>query len=195
MASKSETRLAEVKKSLATKFDIKDLGGLHHFLGMKVIQDETARKVCFGQQAYTEKLLKVFGMEKANPVATPVDTSNKLVKATESEECVHQQEYQSAVGSLLYLVVATSPDNAFALSNVTKFSAQLTKQAPLGCSKTYSTLPKGHCRLRSSIHTHAPGECLSYSDADWGGDLNDRKSTSGYLFKVSGGAVSWMSKK
>ena len=42
---------------------------------------------------------------------------------------------------------------------------------------------------------NASGDCVGYSDADWGGDLNDRKSTSGYLFLISGGAVSWRSKK
>ena len=34
-----------------------------------------------------------------------------------------------------------------------------------------------------------------YSDADWAGDLGDRKSTSGYLYQISGGAVTWRSKK
>ena len=161
---------------------------------MKVIQDETARKVCFGQQAYTEKLLKRFGMEKANPVATPVDTSNKLVKATESEECVDQQEYQSAVGSLLYLAVATRPDIAFAVSNVTKFSAQPTKQHWVAVKRILRYL-KGTADYGLVFTHNAPGECVGYSDADWGGDLNDRKSTSGYLFKISGGTVSWRSKK
>ena len=80
MASKSEARLAEVKQSLAQKFDIKDLGRLHHFLGMKIVQDETTENAWVGQQVYTENLLRRFGMGSAKPVATPVDNSAKLVK-------------------------------------------------------------------------------------------------------------------
>ena len=95
----SKTRLAEVKQSLAGKFDIKDLGKLHHFPGMKIVQDESTRNVWVGQQVYTENLLRKFGMESAKPVATPVDCSTKLVKATDSDECIGQQKYQSAVGS------------------------------------------------------------------------------------------------
>ena len=72
------------------KFDIKDLGRLHHYLGMKVVQDETMGNVWVGQHAYTENLLRKFGMESAKPVATPADTSTKLEKATDCDECIDQ---------------------------------------------------------------------------------------------------------
>ena len=194
MASKSTAQLAEFKKSLATKFDIKDLGRLHHFLGMKVIQDEAKGNIWFGQQAYTKKLLRRFGMEDAKPVATPVDTSNKLVKATESEECIDQHNYQSAVGSLLYLAVATRPDISFAVSNIAKFSAQPTKTHWVAVKRILRYL-KGSVDYGLNFTHESTSECIGYSDADWGGDLDDRKSTSGYVFLISGGAVSWRSKK
>ena len=194
MASKSQTRLAEVKKSLAKKFDIKDLGRLHHFLGMKVVQDETMGNVWVGQHAYTENLLRKFGMESAKPVATPVDTSTKLEKATDCDECIDQQQYQSAVGSLLYLAMATRPDIAFAVSNVAKFSAQPTKQHWTAVKRILRYL-RGTADYGLVFTPNVSGDCVGYSDADWGGDLDDRKSTSGYLFLISGGAVSWRSKK
>ena len=53
-----------------------------------------------GQQVYTESLLRKFGMDNAKAVATPVDVSMKLTKAIDADECLHQQEYQSAVGGL-----------------------------------------------------------------------------------------------
>ena len=56
MASKNQARLKEVKKSLAKRFDIKDLGKLHHFLGIKIIQDEATGKVWVGQQVGLDKL-------------------------------------------------------------------------------------------------------------------------------------------
>ena len=95
---------------------------------MKIVQDETTGKVWVGQQVYTENLLRKFEMENAKPVATPVDNSTKLVKMTDSDKCVDQQQYQSAVGSLLYLAMATRPDITFAVSSVAKFSVQPTKQ-------------------------------------------------------------------
>ena len=65
-------------------------------------------------------------MDQAKVIATPVDSSTKLVKATEEDDSFDQQKYQSAVGSLLYLSVATRADIAYAVSNVAKLSANPT---------------------------------------------------------------------
>ena len=78
-----------------------------------VIHREYAEKIWYGE---------------FKPIRTPVDTSTKLVKAKDEDTCVDQQLYQSAVGSLLYLSIATRPDIAYAISNVAKFCAKPTKQ-------------------------------------------------------------------
>lgn len=71
VACRSEARLKEFKQDLCRKFDVKDLGELHHFLGMKVAQDEVSGDVWVGQPAYVGKVLERFGMEEAKSVATP----------------------------------------------------------------------------------------------------------------------------
>ena len=104
--------MADMKRELAERFDIKDMGRLHHFLGMKIAQDETTGSMWIGQPANTETLLEKFSMDHAKVIAMPVDSSTKLVKATEEDDSFDQQKYQSAVGSLLYPSVATRPDIA-----------------------------------------------------------------------------------
>ena len=54
------------------------MGKLHYFLGMKVVQDKKTGNIWIGQPAYTENLLKKFGMDTSKPVSTPVDTSTKF---------------------------------------------------------------------------------------------------------------------
>ena len=66
-------------------------------------------------------------MQDAKPVSTPVDVSLKLSKSDGGEEKIDQAEYQSAVGSLLYLSTGTRPDIAFAVNNVAKFCSDPTK--------------------------------------------------------------------
>ena len=76
----SDTRLAEGKKELDSQFDIKDLGKLHHFLGMKIVQDEDTGSVWIGQPAYTESILKKFGRENAKVSPTRVTQATRLRK-------------------------------------------------------------------------------------------------------------------
>ena len=118
LAGKTDERIEEVKNILAKRFRVKDMGELHYFLGVTVAQDQTSGRVWIGQANYTENVLHNHEMENSRSITTPVDTSNKLLSATEESEVVDQRLYQSAVGSLLYLSCWTRPDITFAVSNV-----------------------------------------------------------------------------
>ena len=192
IAAKSNRKLAKLKTELAQKFDIKDMGKLHHFLGMKVTQKDDG-SVWIGQPAYTERLLENFGLDQSKVVATPVDQNAKLVKAS-GDEMFDQQQYQSAVGSLLYLSVGTRPDITFAVNNVAKFSANPTTQHWTAVKRIMRYL-RGTTGLGLVYTPQDNNNCVGFSDSDWGGDLDDRKSTSGYIFKIGGNTVTWRSKK
>ena len=194
LAGKSVSQLKQVKADLSSKFDMKDLGKLSYFLGMKVEQNGQNGSVWIGQRAYTESLLKRFGMEDCNPVSTPVDISSKLTHATDNDDCINQHEYQSAIGSLMYLSVSTRPDISYAVSSLARFSSKPTKEHWTALKHLLRYL-KGSTKYGILCMKGGTSECIGFSDADWAGDTNDRKSTSGYVFMLSGGAVSWSSKK
>ena len=80
LAAKSDKRIGNVKKALGLKFEVKDMGELHHFLGTKVLQNKQNGDVWIGQPAYAQKVLLKFNMENAKAVDTPVDACSKLVK-------------------------------------------------------------------------------------------------------------------
>ena len=176
LAGKSDQRLAEVKQALANQFQVKDMGELHYFLGVKVVQDKKSSDVWIGQPAYATSVLQKYGMENVKTVNTPVDTSTKLMKAKEDEECVDQQRYQSAVGSLLYLSNSTRPDITYAVSNVAKYSANPAKQHWIAVKRIFRYL-KGTLNHGLLYNRSESTECVGFSDSDWGGDLDDRKST------------------
>ena len=133
-------------------------------------------------------------MENVKAVNTPVDTSTKLMKAKEDEECVDQQRYQSAVGSLLYLSSSTRPDITYAVSTVVKYCANPTKQHWIVVKRIFRYL-KGTLNHGLLYSRNESNDCVGFSDSDWGGDLDDRKSTSGYMFQLGGTAISWRSKE
>ena len=103
--------------------------------------------------------------------------------------------YQSVVGSLLYLSGWTRPDITFAVCSVARFCSSLTME--------HWTAVKHILRYLKGMSNYGlvysrnndDGTLIAYSDADWAGDVNDCKSTSGYIFMMSGAAVSWKSKK
>ena len=170
------------------------MGELHHFLGMKVVQDQETGNVWIAQKLYLENILKTFGMENCKAIRTPVDASTKLMKAVDNDTDVDQKLYQSAVGSLLYLSLATRPDITFAVSNVAKFCAKPSKQHWTALKRIFHYL-KGTQHYGLLYKKGNSNNYSGFSDADWGGDLDDRKSTSGYVFQIGETAISWRSKK
>ena len=127
-AGESSERIEQVKVALAQKFDMKELGKLHYFLGVQVIQDHEKGTVWIGQPTFTESVLQKYGMNVAKPIKTPVNVNSKLLNASEESELVDQSLYQSAAGSLLYLATRTCPDIAFAVNIVARCCSKPTKQ-------------------------------------------------------------------
>jgi len=95
-ATKNEKQLKQVKDDLSSKFDIKDLGELKYFLGIKV---EVSESIWIRQPAYTENRLQRLGMQDSKPII-PVELGSKLQPATNKVKPVNQTEYQSAIGNL-----------------------------------------------------------------------------------------------
>ncbi|POM66260.1 Integrase catalytic core protein [Phytophthora palmivora] len=138
-------------------------------------------------------------MEKSNPVKTPQDPGLKLTKAMCEGGCKHEETmakvpYRNAVGCLMYLMVGTRPDLAAAVGVLSQFAAD-------PCPTHWQAL-KRVFRYVQGTKTHgiefqASSEdgLQGYSDADWAGDFESRRSASGYAFMMNGGCISWRSKK
>ena len=183
--------ISVVKKSLSARFAVTDMGELHHFLGVKIVQLEG--QIWIGQPSYSKDLLVRFRLEESKPTATPMDVGCKLMKAENENEMCDKQLYQSAVGSLLYLSTRTRPDIAFAVGSFARFNSQPSNEHWSAVKRIMRYL-KGTIHL-GLVYDDEGDDLVGYSDADWAGDCNDRKSTSGYSFLLSGAVVSWRSKK
>ena len=194
LAGKSNKKIKTVKEMLATRFEVKDMGLLHYFVGVIIVQDPAKGSVWIGQPTHATTLLERFGMENAKSVKTPVSCGSQLVKARDSDKPANQTLYQSAVGCLLYLSTRTRPDIAYAVNNVAKYCSNPTEEHWTAVKRILRYV-KGTRDLGLLYTNDEPKECVGYSDADWGGDADDRKSTSGFLFQIGGTAVTWKSKK
>jgi hypothetical protein len=177
-------------KLLSADFPIKDLDDLTYFLGVEV--SRTPAGLHLSQQRYILDLLQRTNMATAKPVTTPMSASSSLSKF-DGVSLTDPTLYRSTVGALQYLAL-TRPDIAFSVNKCAQFM-----HAP---RDTHWTAVKRILRyLKFSIsHGLLIRPCPSFrlaafSDADWAGCPDDRKSTSGYCTFLGPNLLSWTSKK
>ena len=125
VAGSSMAEIKTIKVSLNRQFHMTDLGPCHFYLGMEVIRDRPRRTLRLSQEAYLRKVLEDNQMADCATVTTPMETSVKLIPAEEGYQSPadFRRQYQSAVGSLMYAMLGTCPDIAFAVSVVSRFAS------------------------------------------------------------------------
>ena len=135
-------------------------------------------------------------MDQCKPSRTPTDLNLKLQTAQNGDEEVDQRIYRSLVGSLLYLAKQTRPDIMFTVNILSRHMNAPTNQHWM-CGKRLLRFLQGSKGLKLTYTKEASYDLVGESDADWSGDVNDRKSTTGYYFKLNGrgAALSWGVKK
>ena len=187
----------------ALKSHYKMTGGdpLHWFLGVRVKQDSAAHTVSLDQAAYAADILKRMNMSECKPVSTPAESRLPVISEEPDQEeqdrmLAFATPYRRVVGALLYLSGCTRPDITFVVNHLARFMAaprlahwQLLRRC---CRYLQGTLNYGILYRREEENMHMP--LAGFSDADWAGDVETRRSTSGMVFMMAGAAISWRSK-
>lgn len=197
MAPKGSGHISRVKSELAAAFSMVDMRPISFYLGLKVQRDRGKRTIKLSQPAYIDKVLSRFHLDKAHAVTTPMKESGTLQARTEGQASTAEQErYQGMIGSIMFSMVETRPDVAFATSVASRFAKNPGHQH-MEAVKTILRYLKGS-RDRGITYGGLDQEQLlveGYSDSDWAGDKESRRSTSGFIFMLNGGPVSWCSKR
>jgi hypothetical protein len=172
---------------------MRDMGEVHWFLAMEITRDRAAKTITINQRQYLSKILKRFRMEKAHPMSTPMAANLKLPKLEVAT--IDRHLFQSMLGSLMYAAVGTRPDIAFATHYLAQHTISPGKKHLEALKRVFRYL-KGTQDLGLVYDGKQFGEGLSgFSDSDWAGEQNTRRSVSGYCFTFCGAATSWSSKK
>ncbi|CAN1150187.1 Copia protein [Linum perenne] len=183
-------RIQELKNKLAQEFEIKDLGVLKYFLGMEFARSKEG--LFINQRKYILDMLEEVGLTNCKPIDTPMEPNLRL-RPSSAEEVKDLGRYQKIVGKLIYLS-HTRPDISFAVSMVSQF---MHSPGPMHFEAVYRIIrylkgtPGSGIMYKRREHL----QIEAYTDADWAGDVNDRRSTTGYCAYVGGNLVSWRSKK
>ncbi|CAL8168114.1 unnamed protein product [Prunus armeniaca] len=182
--------ISQLQDYLATEFEMKDLGGLKYFLGIEVARSQQG--IFLSQRKYVLDLLTDTGMLDCKPADTPILQNHHLGEYPDQVP-TNKERYQGLVGRLIYLL-HTRPDIAYAVSVVSQFIHSPSEDhmnAVLRILRYLKSAPAKGLMFSKHGHLNIDG----YSDADWAGNVTDRKSTSGYFTFVGGNLVTWRSKK
>ena len=184
--------LNSVKNQISTAFETRDLGPATFFLGIDIIRDRTTKTIKLTQTRHTTDLLSKFNMEKSKPFDTP---SSIAIKLTADGEPLDTKEhpYSTLIGSLMYLASCTRPDIAQAVGALARYMSKPTT--------THWTAAKHVLRYLAGttdygiIFTPSDSTLNAYCDANHAGDIDTRRSTTGYVFTTfNNGAITWSSR-
>eukprot|EP00253_Pinus_taeda_P023282 PITA_23282 len=183
--SNDDYLIKNFKIVMKEEFEMTDMGLLRFFLGIEVKQNGNG--IFISQAKYVNKVLERFNMQESKVGITPTMMGLKLIKGDNSKD-FDPSLYKSIVGSLMYLT-ATRTDIMYAISFISRFMER-AKEAYWQATKRILKYVKGTKGFGILYTTSKCSDLIGYIDSDWAGRVDDRKSTSGYVFHMSSGAIS-----
>ena len=190
LTGSSKALLTNIKDNLKKEFPMIDMGRLSYFLGVKVEYNRDG--MFLSQRHYATEIIERAGMKECKPVSTPMDVNSKL-SAEEGERVSNATQYRSLAGALQYLTF-TCPDITYAVQQVCLFMHD-PRQNHLNALKCIIRYLQGTLSHGLQLFKCTTTTLTAYSDADWAGCPDTRRSTSGYCVYLGENLISWSSKR
>lgn len=184
-----ELMCVEFKSSMQREFEMTDMGKMKFFLGVEVYQGEDGIHIC--QKKYAKEVLERFNMGSCNFVKNPIVPGTVLSK--EGSEGTDATLYKQLIGCLMYLTV-THHDLMFVVCLLSHFMAD-PKEEHMMIAKRVLRYLSGTLEFGVFYKRSSDMNLMGFIDSDYVRDVNDRKSTSGYVFLLNGAAICWSSRK
>jgi hypothetical protein len=181
VASSSAKAVTALLKDLKDSFVLKDMGDLHYFLGIEVKRSRDS--LVLTQEKYARDLLHRTNMSSCKPASTPLVTNQKLsAHVGEPLGMEDITRYRSVVGASQYLTI-TQPDLAYGVNKVCQYLHATTTEQ--------STTVKRIMRfIKKTL-----GLISAFSDADWAGSIDDKRSIGGFAIFFGPNVIAWSAKK
>ena len=190
--------LSDLKAWLAEQFQMKDLGEASYILGIRLIRDRKKKLLALSQALYIDKMLVRYSMQNSKKGNLPsrhgvVLSKRQCPTTPQEEEDMRRIPYASAVGSLMYAMLCTRPDICYAMGIVSRFQSNPGLDHWVAVKHILKYLR----RTRNYMLVYSGRDLIpiGYTDSDFQSDTDDRKSISGSVFTLGGGAIVWRSIK
>ncbi len=198
ISGNEKRKIDDIITLLNNKFEMNSLGDLKYILGIQVSRNLRDGSISLCQTEYIKRVLEKFNMNDCKPSSVPFLKDLKLVlreneSGAGSKEMVDQKIYQSALGCLMYIMLSTRPDLAYAISVLSQFSKDPSMFHWKAMMQVFRYL--NATKEIGLTYNKKEKQVFSYCDADFASNLIDRRSFSGYFVSVSGAAITWSCRK
>lgn len=190
IAGKDDQSIDCIIEYLQENFEVKVIE-VGCFLGLEIDRLSDG-SIFVHQTAYANRILRKFHMENCNPVTVPADPNQTLSSEDGSEKSVYP--YRQLIGSLMYLAIATRPDICYAVSNASRYLERPSHMHENAAKRIVKYI-KGTSDLGLLYRSDGTRRIIGFSDADYAGDTDTRRSTTGFCFSIGNGVVSWSSER
>jgi len=196
VCSSSKSIINKVILHLQTHFPVSSRPA-EYFVGLQIIRDRQKRQLFLSQQQYIRDMLIRFNMAGCHPRSAPADSHTRLTSSMSPKDIIEKQRmekipYRELIGRLSYAANCTRPDISYSVNQLAQFCNNPGKAHWEAAKRVLSYLAGtvSHGLLFSS-----GSKLIGYTDSDFTGDTDIRKSTTGFIFLLFGGAVAWGSKR
>ncbi|CAN6700242.1 unnamed protein product [Malus baccata var. baccata] len=184
------TEISSFIDVLCSKFDSRRMGDLCFFLGLEINRTSTTISLC--QTRYALDLLKKFHMESCKSSPTPLSSFTRL-SSLDGDPLTDPSTYRSIVGGLQYLTLSRL-DIAYAVNQVCQFM-HAPRTTHLQSAKRILRYVKGTLSHGLLFHKAPHSNLYGFSDSDWAGSVDDRRSTTGACIFLGPNLLTWTAKK
>ncbi|KAL2238396.1 UNVERIFIED_CONTAM: Retrovirus-related Pol polyprotein from transposon TNT 1-94 [Sesamum indicum] len=196
IASPSLHLINNLQTDLHKTFEMKDLGDAKRILGMNIVRHESF--ILLNQKSYILSILKRFSMEKSKPTSVPLAAHFQLSKNQSPHSDIEKAKmekvpYSNVIGSIMFLMVCTRPDIAYAISCLSRY---MSNPGPPHWEALKWLLKYLHGSENIGIRFSKRSEntqLVGFVDSNYANDRDSRKSTTSYIFTFCGSCISWKS--
>jgi hypothetical protein len=179
------------KQLFMTKWECRDLGDCKEFLRMRIRR--SGKKILIDQCSYLQKVIERFGMVNAKYAQTPLPSGYRPTENQGEVDPQLRSKFQQIIGSLLYIMLGTRPDIAYAVTKLSQCAAN-PSQEHLDKARYILRYLAGTADYALVFDGASNKGLIAYTDSDYAGDPIKRRSITGYFFKLANGIISWQSR-
>ncbi|KAL2231326.1 UNVERIFIED_CONTAM: Retrovirus-related Pol polyprotein from transposon TNT 1-94 [Sesamum indicum] len=198
ITSPSLNLIESLQKDLSNNFEMKNLGDAKNILGMDIHRNRKRFSILLNQKSYIHSVLKRFSMENSKPTSVLLAahfqlSKDQCPKTSFEKDKMSKVPYSNVIGSIMFLMVCTRPDIAYAISCLSRYMSNpgpphweaLKWLLRYLCGT--DNIGINFSKFSDSVNL------IGYVDSNYANEKDSRKSTTSYIFTLCGSCISWKS--